>query len=341
MIVYASLLPFSSWMAPIPGTPFFLFAPWPPRYTRFDIAINVVAYAAVRPGGRADRRAAPRAKIRIARAAAVGALLSLCMESAQMFVPTRDASAIDLISNTAGAALGGALAAAYCAVIPALRAKTGAWRRRVFLEGRGGDLGLALLGIWMLAQVNPGHTAVRRDLRSVAGTHQRRRRHASAGSAKRVQRRSASACSWRCWCGSGATCGGAVLLLIGVALMLKGFAATLLLRQAMMETWLKPGVLARHRDVARSCCWWRSGCRARCARRMCAIALLSSLVAPLLAPDMWQARAPIALFDWPYGQLLNFNGLTHAVLVVWPVLASVLSALARRAAGLGSYHDGR
>src|SRR6478609_4262483 len=44
MIVYASLLPLSSWMMPIPGTPFFLFAPWPPRYTRFDILINVVAY---------------------------------------------------------------------------------------------------------------------------------------------------------------------------------------------------------------------------------------------------------------------------------------------------------
>ena len=55
---------------------------------------------------------------------------------------------------------------------------------------------------------------------------------------------------------------------------------------------------------------------------LCAIALLSSLIAPLLAPDMWQARAPLALFDWPYGHLLNFNGLTHAVLVVWPVLAS-------------------
>jgi hypothetical protein len=55
---------------------------------------------------------------------------------------------------------------------------------------------------------------------------------------------------------------------------------------------------------------------------LCAIALLSSLVAPLLAPDMWQARAPLALFQWPYGHLLNFNGLTHAVLVIWPVLVS-------------------
>jgi hypothetical protein len=65
---------------------------------------------------------------------------------------------------------------------------------------------------------------------------------------------------------------------------------------------------------------------------LCAVALLASLVAPLLAPDMWRARPPLALFDWPYGQLLNFNGLTHAVLVAWPIMASiyVLSIAARR-----------
>src|SRR4029453_5951131 len=128
MIVYASLLPLSDWMLPLAGTPFFLFAPWPPRYTRFDVAINVVAYL---PFGLAVAMIGARTPtgIRIARAAAVGALLALCMESAQMFVPTRDASTIDLISNTLGATLGGALAAAYCAV-PSLRARTGAWRRR-------------------------------------------------------------------------------------------------------------------------------------------------------------------------------------------------------------------
>jgi hypothetical protein len=48
---------------------------------------------------------------------------------------------------------------------------------------------------------------------------------------------------------------------------------------------------------------------------------------------MWHARAPLALFDWPYGQLLNFNGLTHAVLIAWPILASVyvLAVAARHA----------
>src|ERR1700692_3842330 len=45
MIVYASLEPFSGWMAPLPESPFFLFDPWPLRITRFDVAINALAYA--------------------------------------------------------------------------------------------------------------------------------------------------------------------------------------------------------------------------------------------------------------------------------------------------------
>jgi len=45
LIVYASLESFSAWMTPLPGTPFFLFAPWPPRFTRSDVAINLLAYA--------------------------------------------------------------------------------------------------------------------------------------------------------------------------------------------------------------------------------------------------------------------------------------------------------
>ena len=35
------------------------------------------------------------------------------------------------------------------------------------------------------------------------------------------------------------------------------------------------------------------------------------------------ARAPLSMFSWTYGHLLNFNGLTHMVLLVWPLVASV------------------
>jgi len=125
--------------------------------------------------------------------------------------------------------------------------------------------------------------------------------------------------------------GGAVLMLIGTALILKGAAASVLIRQSVLETWIKPGVslgVAVGALVLLLAVWLPRPVRTT----LCAISLLASLVPPLLAPDMWRARAPLALFDWPYGQLANFNGLTRAVLVAWPILASmyVLSVAARR-----------
>jgi VanZ family protein len=318
MIVYASLEPFSAWMAPIPGTPFFLLAPWPPRYTRFDILVNVVAYV---PFGLAlaliGARTSPLARFAIGTGG--GALLSLCLESAQMYLPTRDASAIDLLSNTAGAAHG-ALVAMIFSVMTGWRRAIQAWRQRVFLEGRRGDLGLALLGIWLLAQVNPGIPLFAAtfdpslELTSDrAGTLLQAAQSAfnvvGVGLFLALLVRQRQYLGW------------AVLLLIGFELVLKGCAASFLLRQEVMETWLKPGVsigIVLGAVALLAAIWLPRPMRTT----LCAIALLSSLVAPLLAPDMWQARAPIALFDWPYGQLLNFNRLTHAVLVVWPVLAS-------------------
>jgi VanZ family protein len=318
MIVYASLEPFSGWMAPLPDTAFFLFAPWPPRVARFDVAINVLAYA---PFGfllaLIGTRRSPAA--RLATAVGVGALLSFAMESTQMFLPTRDSSSVDFVTNSVGAALGGIAALAFNRV-PGLRRGIARWRDRTFLSGRSGDVGLALLGLWLLSQVNPGIPLFAATFdpsleltRDLAGTLLQ-----AAQSAFNVigvglflalllrQRR---------------YLGGAVLLLIGIALALKGIAAALLLKSAAWESWLKPGAslgVAAGALTLMLAIWLPRPARTT----LCAIALLSSLVAPLLAPDMWRARAPLALFDWPYGHLLNFNGLTHAVLVIWPVLAS-------------------
>jgi VanZ family protein len=318
MIVYASLEPFSGWIAPSPGTPFFLFI-WPVRYTRFDVIINIVAYA---PFGffvaLIGAWRTPAARLAIGTAGA--ALLAFTMETTQMFLPTRDASTIDLLSNTAGAALGAVAALAFNCM-PGLRENIGAWRQRVFLGGQSGDLGLALLGIWLMAQVNPGIPlfAATFDPSLELTSDLAGRLLQAAQSAFNVigvglflalllrQRR---------------FLGAAVLLLIGSTLMLKGCVASLVIRQSVLETWLKPGVaigVAAGALVLLFAIWLPRPARTT----LCAVALLSSLIAPLLAPDMWQARAPLALFDWRYGQLLNFNGLTHAVLVVWPVLASV------------------
>ena len=318
MVVYASLQPFSGWMAPLPGTPFFLFPAGPLRFTRSDVAINIIAYL---PFGFlvALIGSAGRATARLATATGAAALLSFAMESMQMFLPTRDASVVDLVSNTLGAACGGLAALAFNRA-PGVRQRIGEWRYRTFLGGRSGDVGLAMLCIWLLSQVNPG-------IPLFAATFDPALELTPDLAATLLQ----AAQSAFNVIGVGLFLalllrqpnrfGVAVLTLIGVALTLKVAAALLLLRSAVWDSWLRPGVSL---GIAAGALALLFATRLpRPARTtMCAVALLSSLGAPLLVPDMWQARAPLALFDWPYGQLLNFNGLTHAVLVIWPLAAS-------------------
>ena len=197
------------------GTPFFLFAPWPPRWTRFDVVANVLAYA---PFGffvaLVPRRRPPPARLSVAIAA--GAAMSFAMETLQMFVPPRDANVIDLIANTAGAALGGAVAGRLRALrrrearrpvvsrplVPPRAHRRSRPRAARDLARRAGE---------------SGHPAVRDRVRSVGGVRrhgERARRpadaidHAAAlveGRAQRVPAARASACSCRCSCASGAS----------------------------------------------------------------------------------------------------------------------------------------
>ncbi|HEV2686652.1 MAG TPA: hypothetical protein VGW79_08440, partial [Actinomycetota bacterium] len=84
-IVYASLEPFSPWLAPPPGTPFFLFG-GTTRWIRYDALLNVLAYI---PFGffvaLLERGASPAR--RVASSIAIGAGMSFAMESLQMYIP--------------------------------------------------------------------------------------------------------------------------------------------------------------------------------------------------------------------------------------------------------------
>src|SRR6185369_15887689 len=133
-IAYASLQPFGPWLAPPPGTPYFLLGPWPGRLPRYDVTINLLAYL---PLGFFVALLPPRARPwrRIATGMAAGAALSLAMESLQMLIPPRDANAYDLIFNALGALIGASLGAALARSAPAKDAiKTG--RARWFMHGK-------------------------------------------------------------------------------------------------------------------------------------------------------------------------------------------------------------
>jgi VanZ family protein len=334
-IVFASLLPFAPWIVPEADTPFWPFARWPLRWTRFDVLVNVLAYA---PFGffiaLSPRRATPRARTALAFAA--GLTLSFAMETLQMFVPPRDANLIDLVSNTLGALAGG-MAGASLVRADRLRHTLSSLRNRVFLTGRLGDFGLALLVLWLVAQTNPAIPlfAITFDVDQVAGVLASV--PAQPDTAATLIEAAGSALQL---VGVGLFLalllrdrrhiGGAVLVLVGAALLAKGTAAMLVIKPAAWESWLKPGVsfgtaagllvllvtifAPRPLQVA-----------------ACATALLASLLLPVLVADVPSAGAPVTLFSWRYGHLLNFNGLTQTVLLVWPILGALwLFALAGR-----------
>ncbi|CAG1007622.1 hypothetical protein BURK1_03423 [Burkholderiales bacterium] len=335
-IAFASLQPFGDWIAPPNDAPFWLLSPGRARSPRFDMVANLLAYL---PLGAfvalVPRRAAPA--LRIALGAATGFALSFAMESMQAWMPPRDANVVDLVSNTAGALLGAGIAAAV-ARSPEARAALSSRRRGLFLPGALGDVGLALLALWLAAQVNPAIPVF-----AIAFDPAPERLLAGAvpepDSAATVIEAAESAFQVL---GVGLFlallvrhrrhAGAAVLLLIGAALLLKGLAAVLLLKPGAWEGWLRPGVST---GIA-------IGALALLAAivlprpamiALCAIALLSSLLTPLVASDTLAAQAPLTLFNWRHGHLLNFNGLTHTVLLVWPVAASAwLFALSGRPA---------
>ena len=193
-----------------------------------------------------------------------------------------------------------------------------------------GDLGIALLVIWLVVQTNPGiplfatmYDAASRpgapDLAAtvVEGAH-------SAFQLLGVGLFLALLLRERRYVA------GAALLLVGAAALVKGIAAAVLLRPAAWENWLAPPVslgVAAGSLLLSMAIWLPRPAQVTLA----AVALLSSLLTTVLLPDLLFARAPLALFNGPYGHLLNFNGLTHTVLLLWPAVASAfLFALAGR-----------
>jgi len=154
VIAYASLQPFRDWRAPPREVLHFLFSAWPPYITLRDVAVNVAAYL---PLGflfsvACGARFGPAWGAITATFAA--ALVSLSMEAAQMFLPARISSNVDLLANTLGALLG-AMAAPLFAPTRILGGKLHAARHRLFRDGMKAEAGLVIVGLWLITQLHP------------------------------------------------------------------------------------------------------------------------------------------------------------------------------------------
>ena len=154
LIVFASLFPFDGWRAQGIDPLVFLLAPLPPPYwTGFDVAINVMGYAPLgfllglgmlRSHGGWGWGAVLLGTL-------AGALMALCMEFLQIYLPRRVPSNLDLVLNALGALIG-ALSAALLERLGAID-RWSDFRSRWFVPDATG--GIVLLALWPLALLFP------------------------------------------------------------------------------------------------------------------------------------------------------------------------------------------
>jgi VanZ family protein len=151
LLASGSLYPLSTWQGERMFDLSFLWAAWPHSISRIDLLTNLFIYV---PFGILATRALFRRHYSLAHWLSIcllGAAFSTAMECLQLFVPSRVASNVDIITNSAGAALGAALAP-----LVSRRSLFFAWlvalRRHWFRPGWIVNLGLILLVLWLLAQ---------------------------------------------------------------------------------------------------------------------------------------------------------------------------------------------
>ena len=151
LVVYASLYPFADWRDQGLSPFTFLTAPWPQYLVGFDVAVNTLGYAPL--GFLLALIVLRRSNTGTALALAVigGALLSLCMETLQSYLPSRIPSNADWALNSIGTALGACTAWALNGL--GVVSSWSRFRARWFALDASGALALLLL--WPMALLFP------------------------------------------------------------------------------------------------------------------------------------------------------------------------------------------
>ena len=329
-IVYASLAPFIGWQEQ--GLEFWavLTSPLGLTYTGFDALSNLLAYFPFGLLLALTMRTYFGKGGSVLLATLLAMSLSGAMEYLQMYLPMRTSSNVDILTNSIGA-LGGALVMVSVGG-RAWFVRLTQWRIGLFRQGSGVDFGLALVMLWMFAQINPSlpmlgnvfitepafrmlvaepdqpfnmweSMAVALNLLMVGAlllTLLRIRRHVVLG----------------------------LVVLLSVVALAKFIAAALLLKSWALLLWLNGeailgiviGVL-----LITGVSWLRHS-------RLIWVTALGALIYVVLSYWVLDSGTPSAamrLYQWRYGHLGNYNRLSHLVSLVFPLLLGAYLWLAR------------
>jgi VanZ family protein len=336
---YASLQPFHGWRWPPEEILHFLSAPWPDFITLQDVVVNFAAYVPLGlllSLGWGARYGAARGVIAATLAAAV---VSVAMELVQMFLPVRIASNVDLLANSLGALLG-AMAAPLLAPAQPIGGRIHSARRRLFLDGMPADVGLVIVGLWLVTQFHPtAQLFGTGDLRATLGLPPyfiHTPWLALTGEAAVVM---------FSLVGVGLMLSAfmrsidrtmlAIATVIGAALTLKVVNAVLLVQAPTPLSWLTPGVL-----LGLCAGWILLWGAVRMARPVqlaaSAACIAAATIAINLAPENPYHSVPPELLLRGASHFLNFSGIVRALSELWPLLATGFVFYALGARGRGS-----
>lgn len=330
LVVYASLHPFSDWRDPGISPFTFLDSGWPRWWTGFDLTINILAYLPLgyllalslsrRPG-----RWPP---------ALLGALLaaaaSLCLEGTQSWLPSRVPSILDFGCNALGGAIG-----ALAAYLDGSRGL--AWlartERRLVAPIPHADLGLILLGLWLLTQLSPetllfGAGDLRQLLELTPAIAYAPPSFFAIEATTIAFNTLAIGLLARTLLADRGSSWAILAAFFLFALAIRATAAGVLVGPREAMSWLTPGaglglaigsaLVAIGLAVPPT---WRVA--------LAGLALMAATVLVNLAPANPYSVA--ALTAWRQGHFLNFNGVTRLVASLWPFLAlPYLMLLGRR-----------
>lgn len=319
LVVYGSLHPFTGWRDTGVSPFAFLEGGWPRYWTVFDLAVNIAVYL---PLGFFLTLALSRLPGRYT-AMVVATLLaggvSFGLETLQTWLPSRVPSNLDLACNT----LGGLLGALWATVVgPRVFARIAALEHRLIAPIPHAELGLTLLGLWLLVPLSPETLLFGAgDLRQMFGLT-----GAMPFAAESFVMIEASITAFnavavglivRMLCARLLVAYAIVPLFLLLSLTVATLAAAILVSPADALAWLTPG--SRLGLVVGMAILAVAIALPPTPRLMiAALSLMAGAVLVNLAPPNPYSAA--ALATWRQGHFLNFNGLTRLVATAWPFL---------------------
>lgn len=331
LILYASLSPFTGWQEQ--GLEFgaVLASPLWQTYTAFDALTNWLAYLPLGFLLKLTLNVRFQSGRSLMLAALGGVLLSFSLEYLQMYLPNRISSNADVLTNGLGAFSGALLA--WLIAPRAWFERATQWRINLFQRGPAVDFGLALVMLWMFAQINPSlpilgnvfitepahrvfeaipvepfniweSVAVALNLLMIGlllQTLLQVRRHAVV----------------------------ALLLILCVVAMAKFIAAAVLLKSWALLLWLN-GEAMLGIAAGMLLMWVMNWLRGRFLIWVSLSVALVYLALALWVLDSATPSAAMRLYQWRYGHLRNYNAISQIVSMMFPLLLGVYLGWARR-----------